>query len=139
MQRFSRELLFFPEARLLLSLYVDDFTLAGPEPEHDKFWHDLAVVVGLDPPAPLGRVLRRQHNLKDPPYDADDNGAMRACTNVLGFDMTMYAEQCVKNYFDVPDSKPLKHASTPFVPEGSLAAEDEDVIGSYSRTPAASS
>jgi hypothetical protein len=38
---------FFPETRLLLAVYVDDFTLAGPVQGHDKFWHDLAAVVTL--------------------------------------------------------------------------------------------
>ena len=31
---------FFPDTKLLLSTYVDDLTLAGPEDQHEKFWEN---------------------------------------------------------------------------------------------------
>ena len=40
----------FKDTGLLLCVYVDDFTLAGPEEKHAAFWEALTKVVDLDPP-----------------------------------------------------------------------------------------
>ena len=39
---------FFPETRLLLTAYVDDFTLSGPSANHAEFWRRLREDVELE-------------------------------------------------------------------------------------------
>ena len=39
---------FFPKTKLLLTVYVDDFTLSGPAEHHAKFWETLRKQVDLD-------------------------------------------------------------------------------------------
>ena len=51
----------FPQRRLLLSTYVDDLTLSGPEAEHQAFWDELTALVDVEPPEPVFRVLGRNH------------------------------------------------------------------------------
>ena len=53
---------FFAESKLLLTVYVDDFTLSGPAEAHSAFWDALRKKVDLEPEAALGRVLGRQHD-----------------------------------------------------------------------------
>ena len=45
------------------------------------------------------------------------------------FNMLDYAKQCSELYGSIQGTKPLKAASTPFVPEGSLVAADDDTRG----------
>ena len=54
----------FQEERLLLTVYVDDLLLSGPESAHDRFWRNLrdgTDGIKLEEPEPLGRFLGRQH------------------------------------------------------------------------------
>ena len=52
----------FPDSRLMLSVYVDDLLLSGPEKAHDAFWKRLAAAgIRLDAPEPLDRFLGRNH------------------------------------------------------------------------------
>ena len=51
----------FQESRLLLSVYVDDLLLSGPEDRHDSFWEKLRETIRLGDPEPLDRYLGREH------------------------------------------------------------------------------
>ena len=51
----------FADRRLLLTVYVDDLMLSGPEAEHTTFWDSLIQKVKLDPPETLDRFLGRHH------------------------------------------------------------------------------
>ena len=51
----------FPESRLLLSVYVDDLLLSGPEGNHEGFWQKLRETIRLGDPEPLDRYLGRDH------------------------------------------------------------------------------
>ena len=51
----------FEESRLLLSVYVDDLLLSGPEDEHEGFWRKLRETIRLGDPEPLERYLGREH------------------------------------------------------------------------------
>ena len=65
-------LFFFKETRMLLTIYVDDLLLAGPEGEHAKFWATLGKRVNIDPPEDLDRYLGRYHTFSECsrlPYD----------------------------------------------------------------------
>ena len=49
---------------MLLTVYVDDLLLSGPEENHDKIWQRLQTgenPIKLDPPEPLDRFLGRTH------------------------------------------------------------------------------
>ena len=51
----------FEESRLLLSVYVDDLLLSGPEGNHEGFWQKLQETIRLGDPEPLERYLGRDH------------------------------------------------------------------------------
>ena len=52
----------FENDKLLLSVYVDDLLLSGPEDAHEAFWKKLAHVgIRLDAAEPLDRFLGRNH------------------------------------------------------------------------------
>ena len=56
---------FFAKTRLLLSIYVDDLMLSGPESEHEKFWAELGASVNIEPPEDLDRYLGRYHTFSE--------------------------------------------------------------------------
>jgi len=54
----------FASERLLLTVYVDDLLLSGPEENHDAFWQRLRhgpAPIDIEDPEPLGRFLGRDH------------------------------------------------------------------------------
>ena len=52
----------FEDAKLLLTVYVDDLLLSGPSGAHDAFWKDLVGKgIKLDPAESLDRFLGRAH------------------------------------------------------------------------------
>ena len=121
---------FFPETKLLLSTYVDDLTLAGPSEAHEPFWTKLTSVVDLEPPEPIYRILGRNHLIM-PMKQAEGHeecAAFRA-QQALVFDMFDYAHQTVDLYKSITNVTNLKHAATPFVPDGSVTIEDEEAKG----------
>ena len=62
----------FPETKLLLSIYVDDLMLSGPSDQHTSFWDQLGKQVNIEPPEDLDRYLGRHHQFAEmsrKPYD----------------------------------------------------------------------
>ena len=52
----------FAESKLLLTVYVDDLLLSGPEANHSKFWERLqAAKIDFGEPEELDRYLGRDH------------------------------------------------------------------------------
>ena len=47
---------FFPKTKLLLTVYIDDFTLSGPSANHAEFWRRLREDVELEQEAGLERT-----------------------------------------------------------------------------------
>ena len=109
---------YFPSSKLLLTVYVDDFTLSGPAGEHADFWKRIRQDVELDPETGLERILGRQHDQ----LTHDNKG-------YLAFNMEDYALQACELYSAVSGGKPLKPAATPFCPEGSLQPQDDNEEG----------
>ena len=109
---------FFPDSKLLLTVYVDDLTLAGPEGKHDEFWKWLQDKVDIEPPEPASRILGRYHDIS-----TSVDGSQ------VSFNMEDYSQQCCDLYLSIEGSKPLKRVPTPFVPDGSLTVEDDEIKG----------
>ena len=102
----------------MLTVYVDDFLLSGPEKEHAPFWEELSKRVKLEDIAGLGRFLGRYHELCD----------IQGKRTFL-FSMPDYVRSTCDLYLTLPGSKPLKSVPTPFVNEGSLSADDDESRG----------
>jgi len=55
----------FPDERMLMNVYVDDFLLSGPEAGHDILWRRLRDPkhgnIQMEDPEPLDRFLGRSH------------------------------------------------------------------------------
>ena len=49
------------QLRLVLSVYVDDFKLAGPASNLDKGWALIQANLKMDPPTPVGKYLGCSH------------------------------------------------------------------------------
>ena len=56
---------FFPETRLLLTIYVDDLLLSGPTGADEKVWSALrSYPIEIEDPEPLSRFLGRHHEVQ---------------------------------------------------------------------------
>ena len=55
----------FKEWGLLLTVYVDDLMLSGPEEHHDTFWGKLVKEVKIEEPEALDRFLGRYHEIDE--------------------------------------------------------------------------
>ncbi|CAE6942204.1 RE1 [Symbiodinium sp. CCMP2592] len=119
----------FPETKLLLSTYVDDLTLSGPQEEHQPFWDALCKVVDVEPPEPVYRILGRNHCTINAEPEGTENAALGALKGAMAFDMFDYAQQTVDLYKGLTGLKTLKHAATPFAPEASLPVSQEEIAG----------
>ena len=120
---------YFKETGLLLTVYVDDFLLSGPEHAHAPFWAELEKHVEIEGVAGLERFLGRHHELMPLPKEfsacADSEGT---ATEAVAFDMRMYVRSACQLYEDL-SGKTLKGAPTPFLPDSSLPACDDDITG----------
>ena len=119
----------FPKQCLMLSTYVDDLTLSGPQEEHQSFWAELTSLVDVEPPEPVYRALGRNHYVINAPAESTENAALGALKDAIALDMVDYAQQTVDLYVSITGSQKLRHAPTPFCPEGSLVPSDDDVKG----------
>ena len=110
----------FADSALLLTVYVDDLMLSGPEKAHHSFWGRLrASPIELEDSEPLSRFLGRDHVLQP------GIGGSRTVT----LDMEAYARLAVQLYTQHTGVSHFRQASTPFCPEGSLVHSDDDITG----------
>ena len=113
----------FPKTRLLLTTYVDDFLLSGPEEHHDDLWQRLGDVknggIKIEDIGDLSRFLGRHHEVVI--IEGKGDG--------VAFNMRDYVKAACERYTSIPGVKPLKHAQTPFCSDGTLTAADDEVQG----------
>ena len=86
---------FHPELKLLLSIYVDDFKLAGPTENLAKGWALLRTELQIGPESDTGMYLGCnviKHEILLP-----DKMPARAVT----YDMEFFLEQCIARYVQV--------------------------------------
>ena len=122
----------FPQSKLLLTVYVDDLTLAGPKEEHERFWKQLCRKVDFEPPTDLGRILGRTHEKMTIPSQLlrnQPNVCSSKDTDVMVLNMSDYAKQCCELYESLPGAKRLKAAATPFCSDGALVESDDEIQG----------
>ena len=101
----------------MLTLYVDDILLSGPQENHKQFWEMIQKHIEIEDPTPVDRVLGRRHIIK-----RDENGAS------MKFDMSDFAKNACATYEELSGCT-LKSASTPYLPDGSLVDSDFDERG----------
>jgi len=104
----------FEDAKLLLTVYVDDFLLSGPIEAHEDFWSKLSKEVEVEDIGGLGRFLGRYHDI----VTIDDQE--HVC-----FGMKDYVKSACDMYEQLPGASSLKPAPTPFLPDGSLPEIDD--------------
>ena len=114
---------FYPkELDLLLSVYVDDFKLAGPVDNMQKGWALISQHLELDPPQPLNLYLGCIHR-------------QRTVTNkgktysIMEYDREDIMRSCVKVYLVLfPNAPAFRKVSTPCWPEDHKDAEAAKVV-----------
>ena len=112
---------FFAELGLLLTVYVDDLLLSGPVDAHTLFWDVLKGKVNLEEISGLGRFLGRYHEV----IQLNNKPA-------LAFGVADYVKSACDLYESLPGASKLKRVATPFVSDGSLCAEDDEIKGALS-------
>jgi hypothetical protein len=96
------------EMRLLLTIYVDDFKLAGPEENISKGWDLLRTRIDIGPSSRAGmylgcNIIKQQMTL-----------GTGTATNAVVYDMESFLDQCVEKYLHVAGpGTVLKPAKTP--------------------------
>ena len=81
-----------PELKLLLSVYVDDFKLAGPVTSIPKGWELITKGLRIGPSGPIGLYLGCVHKLKD--SRTADGHSIRS----MEYDMSSFLLSCVDKY-----------------------------------------
>ena len=102
---------FHRRLKLLLTVYVDDFKLAGPQAHLAEGWGLLRSRLEIGPESSSGMYLGC--NIIKGQIRRQRDGAM---LNSITYDMESFLEQCVARYLAVagPDVK-LREARTPFL------------------------
>jgi len=145
---------FHDKKKALLTVYVDDFKMAGPKKSVAELWKLISQRIELEDPTPPGRYLGCMHKackleiLEDeqpmaglPGIPASSGGqplskdgsveSKKKCTvNGMVYDLSSFVSQCLDLYEELagPNFRPYKKVGTPFVAEaeGSKKAEDEE-------------
>ena len=104
---------------LVLNIYVDDLTLAGPSNLHSRFWQLLREKIKLEPEAEVLsdgiRILGRLHRI----HRTDDRTS-------LTLDKSSYAQRVVEPYSELAgvDKDSLKAVPTPCLAESAIVDDD---------------
>lgn len=112
----------FPESRMLLTLYVDDIVLSGPTKNHTAFWDSMRKHLDFEDPSPVERILGRKQE-----FHSDDSGSY------VSMSMEDFLESSCTAYEEMTGSR-VKAASTPYLPDGSLNTTDWDTRGALSES-----
>ena len=110
----------FPKEKLLMTLYVDDMLLSGPQEAHEGFWRELAKHLEFDEPTPVDRILGRTGRKHE--ANRNEEGTTIRCS------LADFAKSECEAYEALAKQK-LAKASTPYVPDGSLLDTDWETKG----------
>ena len=103
-----------PKWGLLVTLYVDDMLVSGPQENHVKFWKELGKHLKFEEPQPVNRVLGRHHIIRG---------------DVVEFEMDDFTQECCSRYLEITGEKGFKKAPTPYLEESTLPIDDYDTQG----------
>ena len=109
---------FHKEWKLLLTVYVDDFLLSGPEQNLARGWEAITKVLTCEEPTELGRYLACQHEC-----------SIKNNQKIVSYDMEAYMKQCVERYCEVAGSDKVKIVPSPFINEDMLLPSDFESKG----------
>jgi len=103
---------FHPGLNLMLSVYVDDFKLAGPRENLARGWLLIRSRIKTDDPTPVGRAFGCEHKVTQ----RSVNGVN---VQSIEYDMGPFLEECVSRYLSLAgrDHSSLKKVPTPFLEE----------------------
>ena len=123
---------------LLLTVYVDDLVLSGPDAAHSAFWKKLETLVDVEEVTSLERFLGRHHEfmtgvVADFVAPANEQSSNKTPARGVRFDMAAYARQAVDMYVSSTGVTKLRPAPTPFCPDGSLTAAGDEEEGEVSQ------
>ena len=101
---------FDPKRQLFLSVYVDDFKLAGPSVHAKSAWKELGDLIEMDSPSKLGKYLGCEHEM----VTKTVNGKR---VNAVRYEMSGFACQCVSTYLSLTNETRdcLRTVRTPFL------------------------
>ena len=101
---------FHHNLRLLLTVYVDDFKLSGPEGHLDAGWKLIAERIEIEPPTPFGLYLGVRQHMTD--MTLPDGSRVRG----MEYEMTDFLKQCVQKYRELADFQgDFPQVGTPFL------------------------
>jgi hypothetical protein len=99
---------------MYLVLYVDDFLMSGPEENMEKAWAEIAEVINIEDPGPMGLYLGCVH--EEGTVEMDDGRKVRTMT----FNQESFFSDKIDKYIKVCQDKggitpSLANVSTPFL------------------------
>ena len=101
---------FHHNLRLLLTVYVDDVKLSGPEGHLDAGWKLIAERIEIEPPSEFGLYLGCDHKRFTETTPDGHN------ITVMEYDMSDFLRQCVSKYRELADfAGEFPPAPTPFL------------------------
>jgi len=143
-----QSVMWHPELKLLLVVYVDDFKLAGPTKSLPQDWSLLKQGLIIDDPRPVDKYLGCNHILHTiaapSPFNvhtmqaeggtskdatsAKTNSSSRKTIKMMQYDQSSFLKTCVEKYLELSGKQitSLRKVTTPFIDEHSAQAIDED-------------
>ena len=91
----------------MLSVYVDDFKMAGPRENLAKGWALLREKVVIEDPTEVGLYLGCQQRI----HDVQARGVNY---RVMEYNIEPFLGQHIEKYLNCPGSIPLRNAATPY-------------------------
>ena len=100
------------ELKLFLTVYVDDFKMAGPAQSLDTGWALIRSAIKMDDPTPFGLFLGAEHDEFQLPHPQDATRTIRG----IQYNVQKKLESAVTRYCELANiTKPLKKVDTPFL------------------------
>ena len=136
-----RSVYFHHELKCMLSIYVDDFKMAGPKENVAIAWQKLSSSgLKLSAPGAVDQYLGCRHHEKSievPEYDdpvesglqPDTAATKKRTVRYLEYDMEEFLESCCTRYEELCKTKvKWRTVATPFLDEGSDADPSRDPV-----------
>ena len=107
---------------MYLVLYVDDFLMSGPKENMEKAWADIAAVINIEDPGPMGLYLGCVH--EEGAVEMDDGRKIRTMT----FNQESFFRDKIEKYIQVCEDK---GGITPHTSQGSKPYPEGQSTGKY--------